>query len=45
MFIQIRKIELEIQTINDNSLDVDHPSMKYIHICVFFPFIQLLIFS
>jgi hypothetical protein len=27
MFTRIRKIELEIQTINDNTLNIDHPSM------------------
>jgi hypothetical protein len=26
MYARIRKIELEIQTINDSKLDIDHPS-------------------
>jgi len=29
MFTRIRKIELEIQTINDNTLNIDHPSMFF----------------
>ncbi len=29
IFTRIRKIELEIQTINENTLDVDHPSMSF----------------
>jgi len=28
-FTRIRKIELEIQTINENTLDIDHPSMSF----------------
>lgn len=29
MFSRIRKIELEIQTLNNDSIDVDNPSMFY----------------
>ncbi len=29
IFTRIRKIELEIQTINENTLDIDHPSMLF----------------
>ncbi|CAF2675522.1 unnamed protein product [Rotaria sp. Silwood2] len=30
MFTRIRKIELEIQTLNENNLDVDHPIKQYV---------------
>jgi hypothetical protein len=29
MFTRIRKIELEIQTINESTLDIDHPSRSF----------------
>ncbi len=48
MFTRIRKIELEIQTINENTLDVDHPSMFFfssVENLDSFLSIQLLIFS
>ena len=40
MFTRIRKIELEIQTINENNLDIDHPSMSPFHIEIHFLFIN-----
>lgn len=35
VYTTIRKIELEIQTIIENTLDIDHPSMIIIKISIF----------
>jgi hypothetical protein len=39
MFTRIRKIELEIQTLNENNLDIDHPSMFAFKSKSFFVFV------